>query len=139
MRHFLFFTAALLFLVVSGCHKKAFDHRNKYTGDYKFYSVVEYWQINQNYVTYDTIYHTGHISYSYGDDKDVMHIYFTEGAPLDVLVKENGFVYFSCGATVGTLSGDNHHRHLSLSFSSNECGNNGMGAGANYTITADEQ
>jgi len=122
----LFFTICLLgYLALTvSCEKRWFDFRNKYTGDYHFTYNYSKWNINFGVYETGTIEYDGTITYSKKDDeRNILHIQFTETETMEVEVEKNGLISSPCDKVIGKFTDKNTFH---LTSSTWQCGNIGM-------------
>ena len=124
----LIFTSVFLLSIIFGCEKIPFDFRNKYVGDYEFEYSYSSWQINIGVYETDTINYSGKVYY---DEKGKIKINYNPNLTLDLDIDKNGTLSLECGAEIGEFDDD---ENLTLNYSSNSCGSNGLGRGTNYKI-----
>jgi hypothetical protein len=131
------------FIIMISCDKESSDYRNKYTGNFTFTVVSEFWQLNQ-ITQYDTLIFDGSVRlYADGDDlKDLSQMDFTatdskrvtieflQGQIITPEIEESG-EFVEAGA---------YHYHHSGRFVNNDevefnvGGLGGLGGGINYYI-----
>jgi hypothetical protein len=124
-----------LIIISSGCKKKLFDYRNKYTGDYNFVYSYSSWTLSLGVYESDTIYYSGKVYYD-KKSKGIIKINYTSNATLELQINKNGDLSLQCGTTIGKFENKNK---LTLNYSTNSCPGGGLGGGSNFSITGIKQ
>ena len=109
--HFVLLIFSALLVVLPGCKKKLFDHRNKYMGDYIF--TYSYHYFHGGTLIDTSIFYSGSIDYG---SKGEIRLSWVDGTDKTLGVVKNG-VLTRCNKKVGNINDS----HIGFSYDENVC------------------
>ncbi len=130
MRNIIYIALTFLMLSTLACEKKLFDYRNKYTGAYEFNYYSDSWIDGQGIISADSGNYMGSISYDKKTD-DLILVDYCGGGSMELEMDKDGTLRM-CGVSIGEINDD---WEVNIKFTSNVCGQAGMGGGSNTKIT----
>lgn len=117
-----------------------FDHRNKYTGNYRMTVTYEKWNLNDGITASGTYESDGRVWYSKKDDaKDVLHFTCSDSLEYVFEVDKKGRIHCTYGLYYTTQIGrfsDKKKFHLVFG---GQCAGNGQGGGVEYIVDGERK